>query len=58
MTFLKTQGVRGLVGKLLVPAAGCKPKLDFWDCLKAISERAQRGHCGLALIYQSALAWS
>jgi integrase len=25
---------------LVFPTAGCNPKLDFWDCLKAIAERA------------------
>jgi len=26
---------------LVFPTAGCKPKLDFLDCLKAVAERAQ-----------------
>jgi integrase len=26
---------------LLFPTAGCKPKLDFLDCLKAIAKRAE-----------------
>ena len=26
--------------KLVFPTAGCRPKLDFLDCLKAIAERA------------------
>jgi len=29
------------VCKLLFPTGGCRPKLDFLDCLKAIAERAQ-----------------
>jgi len=27
--------------KLLFPTAGCNPKLDFLDCLKAVAERAE-----------------
>ena len=26
---------------LVFPTAGCKPKLDFLDCLKAVAERAE-----------------
>jgi len=26
---------------LVFPTAGCNPKLDFLDCLKAVAERAQ-----------------
>jgi integrase len=26
---------------LVFPTAGCKPKLDFLDCLKAVAERAK-----------------
>ena len=26
---------------LVFPTAGCKPKIDFLDCLKAVAERAQ-----------------
>jgi len=28
---------------LVFPTAGCKPKLDFLDCLKAVADRAQLG---------------
>jgi integrase/recombinase XerD len=33
---------------LVFPTAGCKPKLDFLDCLKAVAKRAKLncGHCG------------
>ena len=27
--------------KLVFPTAGCRPKLDFLDCLKAVAERAE-----------------
>jgi integrase len=28
-------------GPLIFPTAGCNPKLDFWDCLKAAAKRAK-----------------
>jgi integrase/recombinase XerD len=53
--------------RLVFPTAGCNPKRDFLDCLKAVAERAKlnkedfwlhkfgqrsrRGHCGRAWIY-------
>jgi integrase len=33
---------------LVFPAAGCNPKLDFLDCLKAVTERAKLGEGLLA----------
>jgi len=35
----KADTARGLV----FPTAGCNPKLDFLDCLKAVAERAKLG---------------
>jgi integrase len=37
----KTKSNRGC--KLVFPTAGCRPKLDFLDCLKAVAERAGFG---------------
>jgi site-specific recombinase XerD len=41
MSFLKAQGIRGLQVPLVFPTSGCKPKLDFLDCLKAVAQRAK-----------------
>jgi len=34
---------------LVFPTAGCKPKLDFLDCLKTCAERAELGKEGFWL---------
>ena len=31
------------IQKKVFPTAGCNPKLDFLDCLKAVTERAKLG---------------
>lgn len=45
---------------LLFPTAGCKPKLDFLDCLKAVAERAglDKGNFWLHKFRATFATWS